>query len=413
MPEIIPFRSYYYREGKGNPDKLKELVAPPYDVISEEEKIELEKNPDNIIHIILPKSYDSAKEKLDELISKNILVVDNKPCLYIYGIDYIDPKSGKQFSRYGFVGLLRLVELLGGKNGVIPHEMTFRKYTEDRLKLIQKTNGNFSPIFLIYNGDGKVESIIKKYIKKEPFLETIDRDGFTHKIWDVRDEKDIKKITDAFKRQRVIIADGHHRYITSLRHSRHGGCKYIMALFIDFNDPGLIIYTSHREVRNLNVKDVKELVFKLIESFMVQKVEDLEDLENLMEAHKDQHVFGCYYQKTFLFLKLKESIRPEDVIEGIHSDTWKNLNIPILHDILLKGTLGVKSEDITFIKDVKKGIERVDKGEIDALFLINPTTLSEIHTITRLGEIMPQKSTYFFPKPLSGFVVHIHSDNIE
>jgi len=413
MPEVIPFRSYYYHEGKGDPEKLKKLVAPPYDVISEEEKKELERHQNNIVHVILPKSYDMAKIKLEEMIEDQTLKVESDPCIYIYGIDYIDPHSGNLYSRYGFVGLLKLVELLGGKNGVIPHEMTFRKYTEDRFKLIQKTDSTFSPIFTIYNGDGKAGEIIKKYILKKPFLETVDRDNFNHKIWEIRDETDINRIQEIFKQHSIVIADGHHRYVTSLRHSKHGGCKYIMALFIDFNDPGLIIYTSHREVHKLNVRDIKELVFELIENFMVQKVSSYEDLNKLMKAHKGQHVFGCYFQGTFLFLKLKESINPEDVIGGIHSSLWRKLNIPILHDILLKDNLGVNGEDITFIKDAKKGIEKVDNKDIDALFLINPTTLEEIHAVTRLGEIMPQKSTYFYPKPLSGLVIHRHSEEIE
>ncbi|MHA1291668.1 MAG: DUF1015 domain-containing protein [Promethearchaeota archaeon] len=411
MPELIPFRSYYFREGK-NPSKLKELVAPPYDVISKDEKIKLKKNPNNIIHVILPETYDVAKKKLEEMIKNKILITEKEKSLYVYGIDYINPDTGKPISRYGFVGLLKLVEIFPPNEGVIPHEMTFRKYTEDRLHLIRKTNSNFSPLFMIYNGNGSAEKIFKKYINKKPFLQTKDRDNFTHKIWEVKDKKDIKTIQEIVEKNRIIIADGHHRYVTSLRHSRHGGCRYIMALFIDFNDPGLIIYTSHREIRNLSIRTIDKFIKKVKENFFVQKVENYEFLKDLMQKNKNSHVFGCYFLKTYFFLRLKESVRPEDIIDGIHSVVWKNLNIPILHDILLKNALNIKGEDITFIKDAKKGIEKVDNGEIDALFLLNPTTLSEIQTITNLKEIMPQKSTYFYPKPLSGLIIHKHTEEI-
>ena len=190
MPELLPFRSLYYREGK-DANKLRGLVAPPYDVINEEEKIELEKNPNNIIHVILPKSYDLAKEKLEKMIDNKILVTEIDRCLYIYGIDYIHPETEEHLSRYGIVGLLKLVEIFPACDNVIPHEMTFRKYTEDRLNLIRKTDSNFSPIFTIYDGGGKAHKIINKYVKKEPFLQTLDHHNFTHKIWEVREENDI------------------------------------------------------------------------------------------------------------------------------------------------------------------------------------------------------------------------------
>ena len=412
MPELLPFRSYYFREGKDS-KILKTLVAPPYDVIGEEEKNLLKQNPDNIVHVILPDSYEKAKEKLEELIRNKILITEKEKCLYIYGIDYINPETEERLSRYGIVGLLKLVEIFPARDNVIPHEMTFRKYTEDRLKLIQQTEANFSPIFMIYDGAGKAHQIFEKYIENKPFLQAQDRDNFTHKIWEVRGEKDIKELQELIKQNQVIIADGHHRFITSLRHSRQGGCPYIMALFIDFNDPGLIIYTTHREVKKLPVNSIEEFNDKVSDTFIVEILDHFRTLQDLMEYNKEQHVFGVYFKKKFLFLRLKKGILPHGVISGTHSNEWKNLNIPILNELLLQNCLNVKKKDINFIKDVKKGLQNVNEGKIDALFLLNPTTLSEIQTITRLKEIMPRKSTYFYPKPLSGLVIHRHSNEID
>ncbi|MHA2010449.1 MAG: DUF1015 family protein [Promethearchaeota archaeon] len=414
MPELISLRCFYYSKGK-DPDTLRELVAPPYDVISEEEKQELKnKNSDNISHIILPETYEAAGLRLNEMISNNTIITNKSRCICIYGIEYIRPDTGEKTTRYGFVGLLKLAEIFPAADGIIPHEMTFKKYTEDRLKIIQETNANFSPIFTIYNGNGSPVKIFKKYVYNEPYLQTIDRDGFTHKIWLVHDNDDIQEFQRIIKNHSVIIADGHHRYITCLRHSRHGGCKYIMALFIDFNDPGLIIYTSHRQIHKLPVKNFIDLKEKVKDNFdIVENLRDFEELKKLMEESRGNHVFGCYYQNQFLFLKLKNGISPENVINGNHSKEWKNLSLPILHSILFEKCLRIKKEDISFIKDIEKGLKKVDDGIIDAIFIVNPTTLEEIQQITQLGEIMPQKSTYFYPKPLSGLVIHRHTDNIE
>ncbi|MBD3342384.1 MAG: DUF1015 family protein [Candidatus Lokiarchaeota archaeon] len=413
MPELIPFRNFHYKEGKKNPEKLSQLIAPPYDVISDEEIKLFKQHPDNICHIILPNSYKEAGQKLDKMIKKGKLTTNEDRCICIYGIDYERPDTGQMISRYGFVGLLRLVEIFPANDGVIPHESVFKKFLKDRLELIKETDGNFSPIFTIYNGNGSAEKIFKKYINKEPSIQAKDRDGFVHKIWEVWKEKHIQAIQNIVKNNSIIIADGHHRYITSLRHSKNGGCKYIMALFIDFNDPGLIIYTSHRQIHKMPIKTIKELENELKEFFQLKELSNIEELKNLMEKNKDKHVFGCYFDNKYLFCQLNKDANPERYVNGNHSDEWKKLNVPILHQFLLKKCLNINKENISFIKDINKGIENVDNGKIDALFIINPTTLEEVHKITHLGEIMPQKSTYFYPKPLSGLIIHKHTEEIE
>ncbi|MGV9199837.1 MAG: DUF1015 family protein [Promethearchaeia archaeon] len=416
MPDLLHFRNFFYKEGREDFKKLKLLVAPPYDVISkEEEKDYKNRHPNNICHVILPETYEHAGKKLNQMIEDESLVHEEDRCICIYGIDYVRPDTGEKISRYGFVGLLKLVEIFPARDGVIPHEMTFRKYTEDRYKLIQQTDANFSPIFTIYNGNGAADELFEKYTKQEPILKTIDRDGFTHKIWEVWKREDIQKFQDIVKEHTIIIADGHHRYTTSLRYSRQGGCNFIMSLFIDFNDPGLIIYTSHRQIHRFPIEDMEVLKEKLSEKFNpILETLDIDEFKKIMKQNKESHVFGCYFQKKFVIFKLKPSIKPEEEIEGKHSEEWKNLNLPILHNILLEGCLGIEKEDIDFIKGVQKGVTNVDHDEsVKALFMVNPTTLEEVNRITQLGEIMPQKSTYFYPKPLSGLVIHKHTDTIE
>ena len=271
MPELISLRCFYYSKAK-DPSVLRSLVAPPYDVISEEEKQELKnKNPNNICHVILPETYEGAGLKLHEMIENHTLISNKNRCICIYGIEYLRPKTGEKITRYGFVGLLKLAEIFPAADGIVPHEMTFKKFTKDRLNIIEKTDANFSPIFTIYDGNGSAIKIFKKYVNKEPFLKTLDREGFTHKIWMVSNEEDIKEFQNIIKKNSVIIADGHHRYITCLRHSRNGGCKYIMALFIDFNDPGLIIYTSHRQIHKIPVQNIEDFRNKVKSFFIIDE----------------------------------------------------------------------------------------------------------------------------------------------
>ncbi|MHA2391991.1 MAG: DUF1015 family protein [Promethearchaeota archaeon] len=414
MPELISLRCFYYNDGK-DPQILRTLIAPPYDVISEEEKHDLKhKNPNNICHVILPETYEAAGNKLDEMINSKTLITNNNRCICIYGIEYRKPDTGERITRYGFVGLLKLVEIFPAADGVVPHEMTFKKFTEDRLNIIRKTDANFSPIFTLYNGNGSAIKVFKRYIHKEPFLKTVDRDDFTHKIWLVEKAEDIAEFQKIINKSSVIIADGHHRYITCLRHSRHGGCNYIMALFIDFNDPGLIIYTSHRQIHKLPVKDLEDFEGKVREFFDIKtNINSPKELRDFMQQHKGNHVFGCYFQNNYIFLKLRKEIDPVDFIPGNHSKKWKNLSLTILHHILLEKCLKVEKKDISFIKDIEAGLSNVEEGNIEALFMVNPTTLEEIQEITQLGEIMPQKSTYFYPKPLSGLVIHRHTNEIE
>ncbi|MBD3196356.1 MAG: DUF1015 family protein [Candidatus Lokiarchaeota archaeon] len=414
MPEIITFRNFHYKDGKENSERLAKLTAPPYDVISKEEELDLKNmDTDNICHVILPKSYKDAGKKLDEMINNKTLICGDDRCFCIYGITFKKPDSDETITRYGFVGLLKLVEIFPASDGVIPHESTFQKYTKDRLNLIKQTDANFSPIFTIYDGNGSAESVLKKYTNNKPILQSTDKDGFIHKIWEIWKEEDVNAIKEIIEKNSIIIADGHHRYVTSLRHSRNGGCKYIMSLFIDFNDPGLIIYTSHRQVEQLSINNINDLLAKLDQYFKITRTENLEETKALMEHNKDKHAFGCYFQDNYIYFKLRENLDPAKLINGSHSNEWKRLDIPILHNIVFKELLKLDDEVISFMKDVNKGIKNVKDNKIDALFLVNPTTLSQIQEVTNLGEIMPQKSTYFFPKPLSGLIIHKHTNEIE
>jgi len=411
MPEILPFTPYYYscgrKDNKHANVELSKLTSPPYDVISEEEEKRLKQKKFNISHIILPETYDKAAFYLNDWIEKKILINNAQKGIYIYGIEFTINDNPEIIKRYGIISLLKLTEFFD-HGDVLPHEMTFPKFTEDRYKLITKTDCNFSPIFTIYNGNGFSNEIIRRNIKKEPFLETIDSDDFVHKIWVIEDENDIKYLQEKFAKTPVIIADGHHRYITALKRSRHGGCKYIMAMFIDFHDPGLKIYTSYRLIKRMQIRNIEEILERMKPFFEIQHIDTFDELEIIINKQNMKRIFGLAFNGKYLIFSLKYSFKPEEHISEHKSKDWKYLPVPILHHIIFDKCLKIPKSEIVFKKNLT-GVRRLIKDKkFDAVFMVSNTKLEDIQKITENREIMPQKSTYFFPKPLSGLLIHKH-----
>lgn len=411
MPDIRPFTANYFACGrstnKDERDKLKDVVSPPYDVISSEEKERLKQNKFNITHIILPETYKKAAIIQNEWVRDKILINSKKKSMYIYGIEFTVNDNPKIIKRYGIVALLKLTEFFTGGD-VHPHEMTFPKYTEDRFKLISETDSNYSPIFTIYDGKDFAKNIINKHIKDEPFLKTIDTDGFTHKVWVIENTDDIKYLQDKFAKTPVIIADGHHRYKTGIKRRHEGGCNYIMAMFIDFNDPGLKIYTSYRMIKTMPFNGMEEVINKMKVFFDINEIDTFNDLIDTINKEKTKRAFGLAYDNRYVVFSIDNSVKTEDHINESYSKEWRNLPVPILHYIIFDKYLNIPKEQIVFKKNLA-GIKKLFKEkQFDAVFMVSNTNLEEIKRITELGEIMPQKSTYFFPKPLSGLLIHTH-----
>jgi len=413
LPDIRPFTPYYYACGRAGEQSsngaLRKAVAPPYDVISKDDEKRMKQFEYNITHIILPETYKKAAEIQEKWVSENIFINNAKKAMYIYGIEFTINDDPTVIKRYGIVALLRLTEFFSGAD-VHPHEMTFPKYTEDRFKLISETDSNYSPIFTIYDGKGFANEIINKHINGQPFLETVDDDGFAHKIWVIENEQDIEYIQNKFATTPVIIADGHHRYITALKRSRLGGCKYIMSMFIDFNDPGLKIYTSYRMIKKMSYQNMDEVIDKMKGFFDISELGTFDDLIDAINSERERRAFGLAFNERFVVFYLDNSVNTEEYIDEPQSKKWRNLPVPILHYVVFDKFLKIPKEEIVFKKNLA-GIKRLFKDKhFDAVFMVSNTKLEDIKKITELGEIMPQKSTYFFPKPLSGLLIHKHRE---
>jgi len=415
MPEIMPFKAYYYNTKKGI--ELEKLLAPPHDVISPTERVGFQqKSLYNIVHLILPDSYPMAAQMLNNLIENEIIIQREFPELYIYGTKILYNKI--EFIRYGLVSLVRLSNF--NEKEIFPHEKTFNKVAEGRLNLIRETNANFNPIFFLFKGNTFYSKLIHKYAKKPLFLQTTDVDNVTHVIWVIEDKKDIIALQNYFKPIPLTIADGHHRYLSALIHSQEGGSKYVLGLLVDMNDSGLQILPTHRLIQEVPNLTSEEILNRLEKYFDIEKYDfnnnDLKEKLDLLLtelSNNSPNSFGMALQNqsSFFLLTLKPNSSPQKLIKGDWSIDWKELDVSILHELILTQLLEIPEEiedskNIIYTKDIHQAIQEILTGRFQLLFILNPTKVEQILKVTAHSELMPHKSTYFYPKPLSGLVFY-------
>ncbi len=414
MAQIKPFKGLIY-----NPElPIEKLVAPPYDVISESERDELyELHPYNVIRLILNRDedrYKSAKYYFDEWLKNGILLEKEKEGVYVYEQDFeID---GNKYTRIGVICLMKLEEF--GKGKIFPHEKTFPKPKEDRFNLLKETNAQFDHIFGIYpDPEFKIENLIFNFKPQKPLFnfEFPSGSNIWHRLYEITEEDFINKIISIFNDLPVFIADGHHRYEVGLMFRDYmaslskakGEHNYILTYLTNMESQGLVILPTHRvllgvEKGNLRKKISSELLKNYFEIYEINLVDELKEL--LKRTGKG--CLGIYFgHGESLFLKIKEqrlinSHLPEDIPEPV-----KNLDVTILHEFIFK-MLEIETNKIkiAYTHEFKKAIELAEERDRVA-FLLNPPLISDIKNVSLSGATMPQKSTYFYPKVLSGIVM--------
>ena len=435
-----------------NRDKLKKylpkLFTPPYDVISpEEQDYFYDLNDFNYIRLILGKEFPGDSEYnnkyirtaafLDGWLRHRILVKDEKPVLYAYEQSF--SLCGKRHSRIGFIGLLRLEDM--GRGKVFPHEETHPKAKLDRLQLMRATSSHLESIFSLYSDEkGRINKVLKKFMRRKPLFDVLDRDRVRHRLWHVDRKPSITKIIKEMRDKTVFIADGHHRYEATLRlknelktkntkFSEDEAYNHIMMYFTPLEDKGLLVLPIHRVLRNLAYfepvrfeKDLEQFFEvrpypakgKKASSRVLKKL--LRDLE---KQGREKHAFGMYLgNNRYYLLVLKDEKTVEEMVEEEKPKAWKRLDTNILHFAVFDRLLGVagQTEDkVTYVKDEENALSLVDKGRAQVAFFLNPTKIEEITTIASKLEKMPQKSTYFYPKLLSGLALYKfeHGDKVK
>lgn len=423
MAEIKGYKGLRFNCEKAG--KIEELVCPPYDIISDQQREEyIKTNPHNIIRLELPKGddkYNKAAEILKDWLENGILVKEDKPAIYIYEEEFT--AYGERKAIKGIICRVKLEEF--SKGIILPHEFTLSKAKEDRLNLMKATNCNFSQIYSLYmdggkNTLGKIDSLSKS----EPDIQLQDNDNVTHRMWIIKDEKAIADICSDFTDRKLYIADGHHRYETALNYRNYlreqglakegDACDYQMMMLVDMEHPGLVVFPTHRLVRNLDSFNAERVIDGCKEYFDVTEHSDINTIEStLMELYnqgKKAYAFYCG-GSSYKLLVLKDTNIIKKLLPNASTAT-QQLDVTILHTLILEKIFGIDAENmakqinLTYTKIFDEAISSVQQGNSQCAFILNPTRVSEIREVASNGEKMPQKSTYFYPKMITGLVMN-------
>lgn len=421
MAEVKPFRALRFNTEKAG--KIDGLVCPPYDVISDEQRQEyLSENEHNIIRLELPKGenpYETASETLKNWIDSEILKRDDKEAVYIYEEEFTAYGERKKFK--GCIVRVKLEEF--SKGVVLPHEETLSKAKEDRFNLMKATNCNFSQIYSLYmDSEHKILSRLDRLSNTKPDVELTDNDNVSHRLWIITDKDEIDAVCKDFADKKLYIADGHHRYETALNFRNYcrennipnASADYVMMMLVDMEHEGLVVFPTHRLVRNLESFNAEKAMNDCKEYFDVSVKDNISEIEPTLRTlyEQDKKAFAFYDggdKWTLLVLKDLDIIRkllPEK------SAASQGLDVTVLHTLVLEKLFGIDAENmakqinLTYTKYFDEAINSVKSGKAQCAFILNPTRVTEIRDVAAAGEKMPQKSTYFYPKLITGLVMN-------
>ena len=422
MAEIVPFRALRFTPAAGTPA---ELCCPPYDIISEPERqAYLARNAHNIIRLELPREgedpYTHAGETLKRWQAEGLIACDDAPGYYIYEEEF--DALGERKSVKGFICRVRLEEF--SKGVVLPHEETLSKAKEDRFRLMDATRCNFSQIYSLYRDPAhETSSLLAKLSDGAPAVEFTDGDGVTHRLWTVTDPQVLAQISAQFKDRKLYIADGHHRYETALNFRNHlreigearegDACDYVMMMLVDLENPGLVVFPTHRIVRGLAGFDAAALLDACREQFEVRDLPLAQAQAALDGAYAaGEKAVVLYAGGDTAHLLTLRSMEPLAALLPDKSKALRGLDVTVLHTLVLERVLGIDRENmanqvnLTYTRDREEALESVRTGAANCCFLMNPTRVTEISDVAAAGEKMPQKSTYFYPKLITGLVMN-------
>ena len=438
MAAIYPFRAWRY-----NPSavRLDDVVTQPYDKISPAmQQAYYQRSPYNLVRIILglPELFDAergesvysrAARDLKAWREQGVLVQEKDPCIFAYSQQFTVPGTEIVKQRRGFIALGKLHEY--SEQVVFRHEYTLSKPKSDRLNLLKATQAHFGQIFMLYSDPaGSVERIL--YDGNGPAeAEVTDEYGVLHRLWRVSDPAAIRLLTTAMADKKLIIADGHHRYETALNysleraptsppHSEHSTSQLpqpafpeaaVMMTFVNMDSDGLVILPTHRVVHSLPAFDPAAFARAAEEYFTVEKLQE-SDASALIEKLKAQHGTAFISVTRGGDFLLRSKPGPVAAALALLPEQQRQLDLSLLHTIILDRLLGLDAEkvreqtNIRYLRDAGEAVDQVRRGEAEVSFLTNPVTMEQLREVAFAGSVMPQKSTDFFPKLLSGLTIY-------
>ncbi|HXX53485.1 MAG TPA: DUF1015 domain-containing protein [Thermodesulfovibrionales bacterium] len=411
MAEVIPFRGILYNASRVSGD---DVVAPPYDIITPDLRATLyRKSPYNIVRVDCGEEYSGDNEAENKYVrasrflkqwqKEGIFVQPPKRSFYAYAMDYAIGKGRERLS--GFFGLVKLEEL---GRGVYPHEETQAKPKVDRLNLMTACEANTSPIFSLYNSPQKKASgVLEMVMKGDPYIEANDLGGAVHRLWVIEQEDEIDAIRTDLDGKDVFIADGHHRYETALEFHRLRGesqtkepCNYVLMFLANIADEGITILPTHRIVKHKqeNILDV------LSHHFEIEAIAPERDIIAAMRS-KVPSIGVALKGDAMRYLLRFNGTGAEDLDPSL-----QGLDVVILHELILKKLL--KVSEILYEMDAARAGAHLKAGEYDAVFFLNPTRVEDVERVALLSRRMPPKSTYFYPKVMTGFVINSFKNSL-
>ena len=408
--EVLPIEAIVYNDKKV---ELKDVIAPPYDVIDTAYQDELYKRSQyNIVRLILSKEedrYKSAQRDFENWQKEEVLIKTKKPVIFYIIQKYVNEK-GKTIERKGFIARNKIEDFSSKK--ILPHEFTMGGPKEDRFKLVSATKAFFSQIFMVYNDEKQIieKEILPKYLALKPFMDVVDDLGVENIVYIIEDNSDIEIIQKTLEDKTLLIADGHHRYETSMNyrnaHPNNEKAKYVMSYFTNAADENLIIYPTHRIIeKHFSKEEIMSAVEKYYD--VVEVVGKDEFLNRIEEENKKQITTGLILENHFYVLKLKKDM--EKLVKA--PNCLQKLDLMVLHELILKNELKFSQDElmaqngIKYEKKENVAFEAINNGA-SAVFIMAYPKMKDIIDVSSMGERMPQKSTYFYPKLLSGIVIN-------
>ena len=432
MAEIKPFPGIKY-----NINLIKEInmvIAPPYDVIDQYTQKKLyKKSPYNIIRLEYgltnPEDgeansvYTRAADEFNTWLEEGILLKDEQPALYLYELEF--NVDDTKVIRRGFFACVKVEDFK--EKTILPHEETLSKPKEDRLKLLRVCKANFSPIFGLYPDKQCILEKIFDTLDHEADMDFLDEEENRHRIWTISDRSIINTLESLLKGKQIFIADGHHRYETALEFSKEmatlnkKGYDYVMMGLVNIYNPGLLVLPTHRLVKNLKEFNLKIFLEKIAQDFTINefpfdKNSREKAFHNMYEVLEKKslsnNAFGLYGGNNCFYLLTLKDINTMNRSNLNRSSEWKSLDVSVLQVMIMEKLLHIeeaqreKETHLTYARDEKFALEAVDTGSHQLAFFMNPTKVEEITTVAGGGERMPQKSTFFYPKLVTGLVIN-------
>jgi uncharacterized protein (DUF1015 family) len=424
MADLAPFRAWKYDfDRAGSPQ---ELLAPPYDVIGHQRAREMAAtSPYHVIHLILGKpepgtsfteeDYRRAADTWDEWREEKVLIREPRPVLYLYDIEFQDLVSGEPATRRGIVGTLKLEPFEAGV--ILPHEEVFPGPLSDRINLMRAADAIFSPIFGLHDDPGREAMGAIESSSPEPMFEVTDEDGCVHRVARIADPDAIAAYREALAGQQVILADGHHRYTAALEYARSkgrlggdGAGARTMICLTASGDPGLRAYGTHRLFSGLGEAPSLEPLESVARITPLDSFDAATAVREVEAAPADRPTYVFVTRESLRKVVIEDPDALGRRLEGVSEDLY-NESLTLLHRGLLP-MLSVGADDldvaggVTHCRDAGEALEAVRTGQFDMGIIVRAPGGAELTEICAAGERMPHKSTYFYPKLLSGCAFH-------